>query len=508
MEKREPDAIDFSPIFNFGKKKEYQQQREKELIRFQKIHDKKYNDDINKIIITIINFLQNNSFSTGLIELSLFDPFDVDGARFYSIVSAANDNIIDNYIQELIINLDVTGDSNTLIPNTNIYGEAYYTDYKPKLKPKPTSKYLFNPINIDNIITQFGGFYDLGSDIKIDVHEQVNMFFSRIKKACFFKKELNNKFIKKNLNASILVPMYRPVVKFKGQRKYIYNGGGIFVFGKFDKKVDINEFILKLRLILMKAILYISYSGDEIIKSRESKTNFELNIMHNFKTLFAVNIIEPLCKVKEYEQSKQNETLDNVRSFANKIVTQTYKLFETHKNNKKETINLEVLNQIILKVRYRLRLGKEELLFNVKNDKFVFLSSGELLTMIFEDIVKNAITAQLELAEDETTFAKYFKQKHIEIFLNIDTVNKYVSHTIITIFNSDTTMSITSIENAGTETVTNIPAGKTGMGLYLANYALMEMGAIEFENGRYLKIENDISGKGVNVSFGFVNRRL
>lgn len=240
--------------------------------------------------------ISNNKFYHSFIEISLYDPEDKEGLRFYTFLFSNSLKSIDKYAQEMKKNADRYSDQEKelrelrelrglIIPNPHLYRLPLFAINNNK------NEALCQKLDLSKALI-FVGSYQAPTNIKIEEYQGVNYLKFHLENfmRAILEDALNTegKGRKIKANTAILLPLSRPAAKDIDDSNDIihrYRGGGLFLFGQI--KGSIEQLALSYKTELIQAIMDVSYSRGQVLDQAKQERNFLLSsFSHEVKHLY------------------------------------------------------------------------------------------------------------------------------------------------------------------------------------------------------------------------------
>ena len=489
-------ALTFDPIYELGRKL-----RPAESIVFHKIEEKE-SVDVRSLIRAFLQFIQRDTraeFIPALAELSLFDPADPTGNRFYTLLAGNSNKDLQAYISEMVANLDAKLPlRGAILPQENLYTAPYYhgsLDIEEK----------FNPLNPQDLHIQIGSF-EVKSSLSNDI-ESVNRYVTGFFEAV--ANQLEDPKGKYELNTAILIPLYRPAAPIDRNQQNIFRGGGLFLFGYTDEDFNVDAFALELQSLLLKLVFEASHSQIEVEKLKFLQANLELGTYHHFSTNlrkipgyldpqnFGTENLNP-NQVKKLEilSDSINYCIDNILSGLN-----SYKAFLNSESNQQKRYSTvrELASQL---EKHRQAMANHNILYTLTPEQVKLEVDVEILDWVLPFAHEALMPHILEL------LGNIEKEYEIEEVSSSDrqihiSISKQGSHMIqFTISNSCTQFNQFVLEQGGKRPLNSVAS--SGLGLYFLNFSLGIFGAQhDTEQGRNFRLENHQHPNRANLSFTF-----
>lgn len=461
-----------------------------------------------KVIKPLYDFLllDHVNFYPLFIEFALFDPTNVSGNKFYSVLTSPYDELFEGYLTEMKNNVHYRGGGGKrgpLIPNEGLYKYTYYR------LSKETNRY-FSPHSVHELNVKFGCFNIQAqkSDKGRKIENYVNAFLSETLRKFKDNTALSDKKDGKELNHSMLIPLFRPAAPTNTdieQREEIFRGGGLFIYGCCGKNFNESSFVLEIRTFLMKSILEASHTEIEVEKMKSLQADLELHLYHHFGS--NLRTLPDLLNLNNFGSENLNSFqkeiiktaksyikghIDSTRSVLNSYqqyldndgVAPNYKLsllFDEFTYLKEEIKQQQQLWGIDAK---RIKLSKK----NVTGDEVVPLAPN-IFRNFLEQFYHNAIKAYDEIEtklEKRNIKIKVIKKKEIIEF---------------SFFNSNTEIDPFVLTRAGLKPIKSV--NSSGLGYYFLNFSLKLCKAEKNSENKYFILGNNKSPKGVFLSFSF-----
>lgn len=453
------------------------------LEKFTEVEKEKLISLIQSLLKQIVNY-----FIPSIIELSIFDPEDVTGQHFYSIIICPNnnENYLVDYEEEMNLNID---SNNQLLPNIEFYERPYYLH-------RPENEKYGTGIGIGNFVCKVGSFNAISIKKRIYKGKRnfVNHFFDKIHNRCFSNDSVTN-----SIDTYIGIPLFRPVSHYMGLNEEIYNGGALFLAGHNLNKIQVRELVLNLRHFLIKSIFYISYSRKELQAIKDNKRIIELETLHSLKNQVNHEIVGELNKIKDFDDEFQKEVINKVLKFSRNIVNQYAELVRDF-DNESSYFDSQSLHFFIIEIAGKLNLNSQDIQIEIPASLELNINSS-VLNSILTQLITNAREAQRRLLYvDKVKYEKYSQSYDIKVKVNEEVYNSQKLYSF-TIFNSDTSVPSNLIEHLGFITVTEAGAGSTGVGFKIINNFLLRLKAFQFKKNKFFEIENTNNPMGVKVTF-------
>jgi len=469
------------------------------------------NHRINEFYNHLIDFLNKYHFYPHLIETSLYKPESSrDLAQFYvTVICPDKDNLI-NYVEGIKNNISDHGEYDEfgpIIHNDSLDQSPFYFMNNEGFSCDPLSskkphQYCYGQYTYkDHTNRGYATFSKLS--------KQIEKFFE--KTTHDFKSKNYTSLSSIQLNSALLVPLPKPSASFFAGGSQNYKGGGIFLFGELKDKSEKNrlEFILQLRQFIIDSVFGMTYSSVEMEEMEDSKNFFQLGVVHHFKNTLRVDIVEPIDSILKQELPDQVAMkLKNIKSATENTMKHTSNLVKNVKllKSKKDFDYFTSSNLKKLLMTIRKSLISNDIDFHFQdniNDECGLHINKDILKMILEELVQNAVKAyasmeemeNIPVYEDDPDIGGAAETKKIEVEFS-----QVKNQVFISVLSYDTEIDVEAIKKAGSDPISN---RKSGVGLYTLNKYLETLGAIKVEKLKYFRIENNKNPKGVKVSFSF-----
>jgi len=460
------------------------------------------NSNIYKNVSEIIEISSHDEFfRPGFIELSLFDPRDINAERFFSLLIGRNKGMLRKYKTQMGCNIK---NDITLLPNTVFYNTPFYfakeNSTEKFFEPLSTQKFKSKLIsfNSDADVDDKGIFKKPNSlEAKNKITKNVIDFFRRIQDPLVYgEANANSEALFNNvkndesyeLNTFIIIPLYRPAAADIETEK-IHRGGALMLFGNSHNNFNYYNFILTIQNLLLKQIFHISHSEFSL---QNAHTNLELDLEHHLKTTVSKlsNGLDPYKGFPNYQilLDEQKIKLTNVKrgfdSLINncKTVLDAYKNFKSDANRKLYPISelIKAYNQFVKEAEMYFPEIKARKKSENQNYKAKVTLPPEIFKLILFQLTFNAQKNSFDTNPEV----------NIKIFKTGNLLNILFS-------DNGPGFDEAIIHKIGVEPINN--ASSAGMGLYLLNKTLFYLHAEK--NNRsdnenvYFKAQNKISPK-------------
>lgn len=328
------DFFDLAPIYEIGR---HHAQANGDVNIF--LLDPKEEIKLKPFITSLRQFFLTKSsqkFKPYFIELSLYEPSDVNGKSFYSLLLSYSEDFFSKYESQMKENIKGRKGENLergiIIPNPQLYKSTYFYQ-------KLQDKVLVPKGKLGEMKIRFGNFKDPEETKPYQNHKElsnsVKQFFKNVISSFSITKPKLNSGI--YVNTALLIPLYRPASTIDNTSVNMFKGGGIFIYGATDETFNHSEFVIELKTILLKSIFKQSFSQIEGEKLKERLTAVELNTFHHLRSSFQhlpryvadineavgissnVSIKASLSKVENYITSFLNNSLSLLSVFKNTI---------------------------------------------------------------------------------------------------------------------------------------------------------------------------------------------
>ena len=489
-------SLTFDPIYELGRKL-----RPAESIIFHEI-EKNESVDVRSLIRAFLQFIQRDTRATfipALAELSLFDPADPSGNRFYTLLSGTSNKDLRAYISEMVANLDAKLPlRGAILPQENLYTAPYYHG---SLDIKKT----FTPLDPQDLHIQIGSF-----EVKNSLSDEIETVNSFVKG--FFKavaKQLEDPKGKYELNTALLIPLYRPAAPIDRNQQNIFRGGGLFLFGYTDENFNVDAFALELQSLLLKLVFEASHSQIEVEKLKFLQANLELGTYHHFSTNLrkipgyldpqnfgTENLDHTQVKKLEILSDSINYCIDNILSGLN-----SYKAFLNSEHNPQQQYSTvrELAHQL---EKHRQAMSDHNILYALSPEHIQLEVDQEILDWQLPFAYEALMPHMLELLGNIEKEYEIEEVPSDDRKVNIS-IRKQANQSItFTITNSCTQFNQFVMEQGGKRPLNSVAS--SGLGLYFLNFSLGIFGAQhDAEQGRNFHLENHQGPNRASLSFTF-----
>ena len=468
-----------------------------------------------KVISPLYDFLISGQakFYPLFIEFALFDPTNISGNKFYSILTSPKKDLFNDYLTEMRNNVHYQGNGKErgpLIPNEGLYKYTFY-------RLSQETKTNFKEHTAEDLIIKFGCFNvkseknDKGEKVETFVKSFLEKTFSNFESNDSLKNVEESKSTRK-LNQAMLIPLFRPAAPVDPnveRHEEIFRGGGIFLYGSIEKGFNEHLFVLEMRAFLMKSILEASHNEIEIERMKALQADLELHLYHHFGS--NLRNLPDLFSLKNFGG-------ENLNDFQKGIINTIQNYVKGHIDNTRAVLgayqqyldndgvsphhDIESLKEMFYDLRQEVqdqnnfwKIPSENIKLStegLKGDENIALSP-KIFRNFIEQFIHNA--------------SKEYDEIDLEIEKRVITISIIGEEHLVTFkfYNEGTEMDSFVINRAGKKPIKS--TNSSGLGYYFFNFSLKLCGAEKVDD-KYFKIENSLSPKGVLLTFSFSNLTL
>lgn len=451
----------------------------------------------------IIRLVKNGhtKFQPGFIEVSLYDPGDRTGKIFFSVFIAENETAILSYFKELSSNLvqgkSTPGSSSRgpLIPSRQLHSSVYYS--------KIFSDEI-NPIHFDGMsdtpaFIYAGKFVNLSlktPDTRATVLDQyVDNFFSDVHDKSFRALAVaKGRYL---LNTALLIPLFRPAARFKGETEYIFNGGGIFLYGHLEDPATESQLVLELQTHLTKSLFKVSHNKMAVEEIESFKNVYASMVIHQMKNKLSTLVVGELGRIfsKYTIEPELKERLAAIRTSAYEISESLAFYFKNLAfsllTEEKQIVDVEKFEEVTDQLKKNSPIPVD-VPKPPENSSAFFRGRSESLDLILKELIENARRYYvLHPVNDPGVRITWMEDsKHGDI--KIETLSKH------------TEMDSAILKNYGHGPISD--TNSTGLGGFFMNRVLEALNAKRFPDGRYFTLENKVEGFVIAIYFRLYNK--
>lgn len=505
------DFFDLAPIYEIGRLHS-QSHEDVYIYPLDQKEENKLTPFIN-LLQDFFSFKSSQSFTPYFIELSLYEPSDVDGKSFYSLLLSYSEEFFAKYEKQMKENIKGRRGENQergiIIPNPNLYKSTYFYEKLP-------SKIIVPKGKAGEMKIRFGNFKDPEETKPYQGHKELS---NSIKQ--FFKNVISSFISDKpklttgaTVNTALLIPLYRPASTIDNTSVNMFKGGGIFIYGATNENFNHSEFVVELKTILLKSIFKQSFSQIEGEKLKERLTAVELNTFHHLRSSFQ-HLPKYVADINDAVGISSNTSikasLSKVENYITSFLNNSLSLLSVFKNT---------ISKHPKESRYKISQLQDDLNDRFIKNEWVYLKSGS------ETNISNCIQINT-IAITKSTLAKNLKvhpeslhgivityiQNAMQAYINqnaslqglsiIMTIKEitFSEYSVLefTIFNNDTLVPEELLRNIGRDP--NPSEHSSGLGMYFINTMLGLIGGAIYNKTeeRFFSMKN--IDNGVRFSF-------
>ena len=263
--------------------------------------------NINSQLIKLIKVLKKYKFKASLVEISLFDPYDITAKNFYTFIYASDKKLIQKYMKELQNNISKQENRGPILPNPNLYDVPLVQFEHPNSATAPTldvsnkeKLYFF----IANQTLYLNDSHDAQNTEQLPLitknnlqekdklQENLTSFFIAVLEKVFSIRQVKDSHTNNLIDTAILIPLLRPTGKGQRNHETRLKGGGLFIYGALDEKSNekvksIEDLGLLLKHKLDRATMDMSNSIADLENARyQSKAD----ILHYIPYAFTESV--------------------------------------------------------------------------------------------------------------------------------------------------------------------------------------------------------------------------